>query len=104
MLVGLKTVLDDKGELKWPTWLNRGLDTDVIVAEVRETSRKPDEVYGIIERMCPGGRKVEIFGRRHNTRPGFVHLLCFWPTRTIVLKSDSTTLGGSLLGISLGKI
>lgn len=72
MLVGIKTVHDENGMLKWPKWLNRGLDTDVIVSEVRETSRKPDEVYGIIERMCPGGRKVEIFGRKHNTRPGCV--------------------------------
>jgi len=71
MLVGIKTVHDENGMLRWPKWLNRGLDTDVVVSEVRETSRKPDEVYGIIERMCPGGRKVEIFGRRHNTRPGY---------------------------------
>jgi hypothetical protein len=71
MLVGIKTVHDENGMLRWPKWLNRGLDTDVVVSEVRETSRKPDEVYGIIERMCPGGRKVEIFGRKHNTRPGY---------------------------------
>lgn len=70
MLVGVKTVLDDQGALKFPSWANRALDTDVIVSEVRETSRKPEEVYGLIERMCPGGRKVEIFGRKHNARPG----------------------------------
>ncbi|KAG8903828.1 hypothetical protein FRB99_002679 [Tulasnella sp. 403] len=74
MLVGLKTNLDENGNLKWPAWLNRGLDVDVIVSEVRETSRKPDEVYGMIERMCPGGRKLEIFGRKHNTRPGWITL------------------------------
>ncbi|KAF8305026.1 MT-A70-domain-containing protein [Clavulina sp. PMI_390] len=74
MLVGIKTHTNPDGSLKWPTWINRGLDTDVIVSEVRETSRKPDEVYGIIERMCPGGRKVEIFGRRHNARPGWITL------------------------------
>jgi mRNA (2'-O-methyladenosine-N6-)-methyltransferase len=70
--VGVKTHIDDSGNLKFPSWANRGLDTDVIVSEVRETSRKPDEVYGMIERMCPGGRKIEIFGRKHNTRPGYV--------------------------------
>ena len=58
MLVGLKTHLDSSGALIWPSWVNRGLDTDVIVSEVRETSRKPDEAYGMIDRMCPGGRKV----------------------------------------------
>ncbi|GBP44075.1 Probable N6-adenosine-methyltransferase MT-A70-like protein [Eumeta japonica] len=31
-----------------PQNLNRGLDCDVIVAEVRATSHKPDEIYGII--------------------------------------------------------
>ncbi|KAJ7499166.1 MT-A70-domain-containing protein [Mycena latifolia] len=74
MLVGVKTVVDASGSLVLPKWANRGLDTDVIVSEVRETSRKPDEVYGMIERMCPGGRKIEIFGRKHNTRAGWITL------------------------------
>ena len=74
MLVGVKTHWDENGNLKIPSWCNRGLDTDVIVSEVRETSRKPDEVYGLIERLCPGGRKIEIFGRVHNTRPGWLTL------------------------------
>ncbi|KAF7301483.1 MT-A70-domain-containing protein [Mycena indigotica] len=74
MLVGVKTVVDAEGKLVMPAWANRGVDTDVIVSEVRETSRKPDEVYNLIERMCPGGRKIEIFGRKHNTRPGWITL------------------------------
>lgn len=37
---------------------NRFIDCDVIVAEVRETSRKPDEIYGMIERLSPGTRKL----------------------------------------------
>ncbi|KAJ3556681.1 hypothetical protein NP233_g11923 [Leucocoprinus birnbaumii] len=77
MLVGVKTPVsagDSDTELQFPKWVNRGVDTDVIVSEVRETSRKPDEVYGLIERMCPGGRKIEIFGRRHNARPGWLTL------------------------------
>jgi mRNA (2'-O-methyladenosine-N6-)-methyltransferase len=44
----------------------------VIVSEVRETSRKPDEAYGLIERMFPGGRKIELFGRPHNCRYFFL--------------------------------
>lgn len=68
----------------------------MILAEVRETSRKPDELYAIIERLFdpilsdnwaaegktdPGEkeeiRMVELFGRQHNTRPGWsvVHSL-----------------------------
>ncbi|KAF5322901.1 hypothetical protein D9619_000992 [Psilocybe cf. subviscida] len=74
MLVGIKTVPDENGQPKYPSWANRSLDTDVIVSEVRETSRKPDEAYGLIERICPGGRKVEIFGRKHNSRPGWLTL------------------------------
>lgn len=65
-----------------PPNLNRGLDCDVLVAgtrykfinklnsqsflEVRDTSHKPDEIYGIIERLAPGTRKLELFGRMHN--------------------------------------
>jgi len=53
---------------------NRGLDCDVIVAEVRATSHKPDEVYGLIERLAPGTRKVELFGRQHNVQHNWITL------------------------------
>jgi len=72
MLVGLKAASTPEGEPIWPSWINRGVDTDVIVSEVRETSRKPDEAYTLIERLCPGGRKMEIFGRKHNARAGWL--------------------------------
>mmetsp|Transcript_38175 Transcript_38175/g.61806 ORF Transcript_38175/g.61806 Transcript_38175/m.61806 type:complete len:874 (-) Transcript_38175:490-3111(-) len=54
--------------------INRNIDCDVIVAEVRETSRKPDEIYGMIERITPGTRKIEIFARPHNIRSGWLSL------------------------------
>lgn len=54
-----------------PIHLNKGLDCDVIVAEVRDTSHKPDEIYGIIERLSPGTRKIELFGRAHNIQPNW---------------------------------
>eukprot|EP00828_Plagiopyla_frontata_P028194 TRINITY_DN3651_c0_g1_i1.p1 TRINITY_DN3651_c0_g1~~TRINITY_DN3651_c0_g1_i1.p1 ORF type:complete len:354 (-),score=51.42 TRINITY_DN3651_c0_g1_i1:142-1203(-) len=54
--------------------INRNIDCDVIVSEVRETSRKPDEIYTLIERMHPGGKKIELFGRPHNSRPGWLTL------------------------------
>ena len=57
-----------------PRGMNRNLDTDVIVSEVRETSRKPDEIYNLIERMFPNSLKVEIFGRPHNTHSNWVTL------------------------------
>jgi len=57
-----------------PKEINRGLDCDVIVAEVRATSHKPDEIYGIIERLSPGTRKIELFGRPHNVQPNWITL------------------------------
>lgn len=45
---------------------------DVIVSQVRETSRKPDELYEVIESICPTGRKVELFGRMNNRRKGWL--------------------------------
>ena len=54
--------------------MNRGIDTDVLVAEVRATSHKPDEIYGVIERLSPGMRKVELFGRMHNCQPNWITL------------------------------
>jgi mRNA (2'-O-methyladenosine-N6-)-methyltransferase len=44
---------------------------------VRETSRKPDEMYPLLERLWPGTRKIEIFARQHNLRPGWVR--CCYP-------------------------
>ena len=49
-------------------------DCDTIVSEVRETSRKPDEIYGLIERMLPNGKYLELFGRPHNCRENWVTL------------------------------
>ncbi|NP_001084701.1 methyltransferase like 3 L homeolog [Xenopus laevis] len=57
-----------------PQGFNRGLDCDVIVAEVRSTSHKPDEIYGMIERLSPGTRKIELFGRPHNIQPNWITL------------------------------
>lgn len=57
-----------------PEGYNKGLDCDVVVAEVRQTSHKPDEIYGLIERLSPGTRKIEFFGRMHNVQPNWVTL------------------------------
>lgn len=55
-----------------PKWINKHIDVDLIVSMTRETSRKPDELYGIAERLAgTHARKLEIFGRDHNTRPGW---------------------------------
>ncbi|KAK4730174.1 hypothetical protein R3W88_023162 [Solanum pinnatisectum] len=54
--------------------VNRNIDTDVIVAEVRETSRKPDEMYPLLERISPRTRKLELFARMHNVHGGWMSL------------------------------
>ena len=54
--------------------IHKNVDCDVLVSEVRETSRKPDEIYELIERMKPGGRKLELFARAHNRRQGWISL------------------------------
>jgi hypothetical protein len=43
-------------------------------AQVRETSRKPDEMYDMLERLAPGQRKLELFGRPHNIHKGWTTL------------------------------
>ena len=56
--------------------LNMKIDVDVIVSEVRETSRKPDELYHIIDRLLnkPDSKKLEIFARENNLRSGWLSL------------------------------
>jgi len=46
--------------------------SDVILAERRGQSQKPEEIYRIIERLVPNGSYLEIFGRRNNTRDGWI--------------------------------
>lgn len=54
--------------------LNRGIHTTYRSQLRSETSRKPDESYSILERLAPYGRKLELFGRKHNTRSGWITL------------------------------
>ena len=54
--------------------INRNIDCNTIVSEVREKARKPDEVYKIIEDLFPRGKNLELFGRPHNCRNGWITL------------------------------
>ena len=42
--------------------------TDVLACLRRATSQKPDELYGLIEQLVPGGSYVELFARENNLR------------------------------------
>jgi mRNA m6A methyltransferase catalytic subunit len=59
-----------------PAMFNRGIDCDVLVAEVRATSHKPDEIYGLIERLSPGTR-LSFFLQILILFYYFYFLLCF---------------------------
>lgn len=65
-------------------WLNRLVDSSIVVSSTRETLRKPDEIYQIVERIVGRhARKLELFGRDHNIRPGWF------------------TIGNQVLGVSI---
>ena len=50
------------------------MTSDCLPHQVRETSRKPDEMYDLLERLAPGTRKLELFGRPHNVHKGWTTL------------------------------
>lgn len=54
--------------------IHANCDTDVIVSEEPElgSTRKPEELYQVIERFCLGRRRLELFGEDHNIREGWV--------------------------------
>ncbi|KXZ54999.1 hypothetical protein GPECTOR_3g163 [Gonium pectorale] len=54
--------------------IHTNIDTDVIVSEEPElgSTRKPEEMYTIIEHFCNGRRRLELFGEDHNIRNGWV--------------------------------
>lgn len=57
---------------KDPTNLRKSVASDVIFSERRGQSQKPEELYEIIEELIPGGRYLEIFGRKNNLRDYWV--------------------------------
>ena len=45
---------------------------DIIYAERRKQSQKPDQIYEYCEEMVKDGLYLEIFGRRNNLRDGWI--------------------------------
>ena len=60
-----------------PLSKSRLIDTDVIIWEGDPTdpTRKPPEMYSLIENFCLGIRRLEIFGRPSSLRRGWVTVL-----------------------------
>lgn len=48
------------------------LTNDIIFSEVKKQSQKPHQLYEIIEFLFPVDRKIELFGRNHNIRKGWL--------------------------------
>ncbi|KAJ3164330.1 hypothetical protein HDU88_005428 [Geranomyces variabilis] len=55
-------------------FIHCNVDTDVIIAEEPAdlSTRKPEELYHLIERFCMGRRRLELFGNDESIRPGWV--------------------------------
>lgn len=48
--------------------------SNVIISEMNQKSKKPEEIYTLIEKMLPGSKKIELFARNHNLRDGWFSL------------------------------
>jgi mRNA (2'-O-methyladenosine-N6-)-methyltransferase len=72
-LVGLK---GDVRRASDSYFIHANIDTDVIVDEEPPmcSTKKPTEIYQIIERFCLGRKRLELFGENHNIRPGWLTL------------------------------
>eukprot|EP01102_Stenamoeba_stenopodia_P022699 TRINITY_DN9553_c0_g1_i1.p1 TRINITY_DN9553_c0_g1~~TRINITY_DN9553_c0_g1_i1.p1 ORF type:complete len:377 (+),score=66.49 TRINITY_DN9553_c0_g1_i1:25-1131(+) len=67
-LVGVKGPVDDMGRVR------RCLESDVIFAERRGQSQKPEQIYELVEALVPNGKYLEIFARRNNLRNYWVSI------------------------------
>ncbi|XP_020592588.1 methyltransferase-like protein 1 [Phalaenopsis equestris] len=54
--------------------IHANIDTDIIIAEEPPdgSTKKPDDMYRIIEHFSLGRRRLELFGEDHNIRPGWL--------------------------------
>lgn len=48
--------------------------SNIMFANVKGKSQKPDEIYEMIEKMMPGSKKIELFARNNNLREGWFSL------------------------------
>uniref|UniRef100_A0A0A9FNL8 Uncharacterized protein n=1 Tax=Arundo donax TaxID=35708 RepID=A0A0A9FNL8_ARUDO len=57
--------------------IHANIDTDIIIAEepTDGSSKKPEDMYRIIEHFALGRRRLELFGEDHNIRPGWLTLV-----------------------------
>lgn len=66
-----------KGDVKRASdqhFIHANIDTDVLITEEEAmgSTKKPDEIYDIVERFCLGRKRLELFGEIHNIREGWL--------------------------------
>uniref|UniRef100_A0A0E0NPP8 Methyltransferase-like protein 1 n=1 Tax=Oryza rufipogon TaxID=4529 RepID=A0A0E0NPP8_ORYRU len=56
--------------------IHANIDTDIIIADepTDGSTKKPEDMYRIIEHFALGKRRLELFGEDHNIRPGWLTL------------------------------
>lgn len=67
-LVGYKCAPGSKVEFR------SKISNDLILADVRKKSQKPEQLYTIIDLLMPGAKKVEVFARNNNLREDWLSL------------------------------
>lgn len=67
-LVGYKSPSNDRVEFR------SKIANDIIVSDIKKNSQKPDQLYTIIDLMMPGSKKVEIFAKNNNLKPGWLSM------------------------------
>ena len=53
---------------------NSKISNNLIFSEALRNKQKPNEIYEIIELMMPGAKKIELFAKNQNLRPGWFAL------------------------------
>lgn len=80
-------------------FIHANLDTDILISEEEEEvgcTRKPEELYDIIERFCLGRRRIELFGRDWNRRAGWVTVGCEFGLTTFDPKTYASFFEGDV--------
>lgn len=92
-LIGYKSPSNDRVEFR------SKIANDIIVADIKKNSQKPEQLYTIIDLMMPGSKKVEIFAQNNNLKKGWLSMgneigeRFLDPKRFLCAKCDAEILG-----------
>ncbi len=64
----------EKGKKVRDIYKTQIIDNTILAQPEGKTSTKPFHLYEMAEAMIPGGSYLELFGRAHNAREGWVTL------------------------------